>query len=77
MTEYVLKAYEEDIRIRLRDKELLGVPDRMEGYKVRAHEIKPGVIYKDENVTVKAFLVNHVTSRRPSATASKLRTARS
>ncbi len=59
MTEYVLKAYEEDIKIRRRDKELLGVPDQMEGYKVHAHEIKPGVIYKDENVTVKAFLVNH------------------
>jgi ribonuclease BN (tRNA processing enzyme) len=59
MTEYVLKAYREDIRIRLRDKEILGVRDQMEGYKVHAHEIKPGVVYKDENVTVKAFLVNH------------------
>lgn len=59
MTEYILKAYEEDIRIRRRDKEILGVPDQMDGYKVNAHEIKPGVIYKDENVTVKAFLVNH------------------
>ena len=59
MTEHILKAYREDIRIRLKDKELLGVPDQMEGYKVHAHEIKPGVVYKDENVTVKAFLVNH------------------
>lgn len=59
MTEHILKAYEEDIRIRRRDKEILGVPDQMDGYKVNAHEIKPGVIYKDENVTVKAFLVNH------------------
>ncbi len=57
MTEYILKAYREDIRIRLKDKE--GVPGAAEGYKVRAHEIKPGVVYKDENVTVKAFLVNH------------------
>ena len=59
MTEYILKAYQEDIRIRTKDKELLGVPEQMEGYKVNAHEIKPGVVYKDENVTVKAFLVNH------------------
>jgi len=59
MTEYILKAYREDIRIRLKDKELLGLPDYAEGYKVHAHEIKPGVIYRDENVTVKAFLVNH------------------
>jgi ribonuclease BN (tRNA processing enzyme) len=59
MTEHILKAYREDIRIRLKDKELLGVPDQAEGYKVRAHEIRPGVVYRDENVTVKAFLVNH------------------
>jgi ribonuclease BN (tRNA processing enzyme) len=59
MTEYILKAYREDIRIRLKDKELLGVPGSAEGYKVRAQEIKPGVVYKDVNVTVKAFLVNH------------------
>jgi ribonuclease BN (tRNA processing enzyme) len=59
MTEYILKAYREDIRIRLKDKELLGVSDQREGYKVHAHEIMPGVIYKDERVTVKAFLVNH------------------
>jgi ribonuclease BN (tRNA processing enzyme) len=59
MSEHILKAYREDIRIRLRDKEVLGVPDRAEGIKVRAHEIRPGVVYKDENVTVKAFLVNH------------------
>jgi ribonuclease BN (tRNA processing enzyme) len=59
MTDYLLKAYREDIRVRLKDKELLGVPDQGEGYKVHAHEIKPGVVYEDENVTVKAFLVNH------------------
>jgi ribonuclease Z len=59
MTEFILKAYEADIRIRLRDKAHLGALDQMEGHKVNTHEIKPGVIYKDENVTVKAFLVNH------------------
>ena len=57
MTEYILKAYREDIRIRLKDKE--GAPGAAEGYKVQAHEIRPGVVYKDENVTVRAFRVNH------------------
>ncbi len=59
MTENILEAYQEDIRIRRRDKRVLGVPDQAEGYKVRAHEIGPGIVYEDENVTVKAFLVNH------------------
>lgn len=59
MTEHILDAYREDIRIRRRDKQVLGVPDQAEGYKVRAHEISPGIVYEDENVTVKAFLVNH------------------
>jgi ribonuclease BN (tRNA processing enzyme) len=59
MTENILRAYREDIKIRLKDKEFLRMPGYAEGIKVRAHEIKPGVIYKDENVTVKAFLVNH------------------
>jgi len=36
-----------------------GEPSNKTGYKVITHEIKPGVVYKDQNVTVKAFLVNH------------------
>jgi ribonuclease BN (tRNA processing enzyme) len=59
MTEHILRAYREDIRIRRRDKALLGVPDQARGYEVRAHEIEPGVVYKDANVTVKAFRVRH------------------
>src|SRR5512134_3580129 len=59
MTEHILEAYRDDIRIRRRDKEVLGVPDQAEGYNVRAHEITAGIVYEDENVTVKAFLVNH------------------
>ena len=55
MTGHILKAYREDIDIRLRG----GEPSNKTGYKVIAHEIKPGVVYKDGNVTVKAFLVNH------------------
>jgi len=59
MTDHILEAYREDIAIRRRDKHVLGVPEQAEGYKVRAHEIRPGTVYKDRNVTVKAFLVNH------------------
>lgn len=55
MTEHILKAYAEDIDIRVHGLEG-GDP---EAYKVNVHEIAPGVIYKDQNVTVKAFLVKH------------------
>jgi len=55
MTDHLLEAYREDIDIRLNG----GEPSNKTGYKVVAHEIKPGVVYKDANVTVKAFLVEH------------------
>lgn len=55
MTKHILEAYREDIDIRLRG----GEPSNKTGYKVVAHEIKPGVIYRDANVTVKAFRVDH------------------
>jgi ribonuclease BN (tRNA processing enzyme) len=55
MTEHLLEAYREDIDIRLGG----GEPSNKTGYKVIAHEIKPGVVFKDANVTVKAFLVDH------------------
>jgi ribonuclease BN (tRNA processing enzyme) len=55
MSQHLLEAYREDIDIRLNG----GEPSNRTGYKVIAHEIKPGVVYKDANVTVKAFLVEH------------------
>lgn len=55
MTRDLLHAYREDIDMRLNG----GEPSNRTGYRVNAHEIKPGVIYKDANVTVKAFAVNH------------------
>ena len=55
MTRHLLEAYREDIDIRLNG----GEPSNKTGYKVNAHEIEPGVIYKDANVTVKAFGVTH------------------
>src|SRR5438067_207670 len=55
MTDHILAAYSEDIDIRINRLE----HGNSTGYKVNTHEIKPGVVYKDENVTVKAFLVHH------------------
>ncbi|MGH9836237.1 MAG: MBL fold metallo-hydrolase [Blastocatellia bacterium] len=55
MTDHILKAYAEDINIRLRGLE----PAKPRGYEVRVNEIKPGAVYRDENVTVKAFPVKH------------------
>lgn len=55
MTDHILAAYREDIEIRLNG----GEPSNKTGYKAIAHEIKPGVIYKDSNVTVTSFQVDH------------------
>lgn len=57
MTGHLLKAYSQDIDIRVNG----GEPSNHTGYRVIAHEIKAGVIYKDENVIVKAFPVKHGT----------------
>ncbi len=57
MTEHILAAYRVDIETRTNpDGNQRGFP---EGYKVNAHEIGPGVVYKDANVTVTAFATNH------------------
>ncbi len=55
MTEHLLAAYEEDIRIRVDGLE----PANSEGYKVDVHEIEPGLVFEDERVRVTAFLVDH------------------
>jgi ribonuclease BN (tRNA processing enzyme) len=57
MTEHLLEAYRVDIETR-------GNPNGQQhefpdGYKVNAHEITSGVIYKDANVTVTAFPTKH------------------
>lgn len=57
MTEHILEAYRVDIETRTNpDGNQRGFP---EGHKVNAHEISPGVIYKDANVTVTAFPTKH------------------
>lgn len=59
MTRHILEAYAEDIRIRRQDKKTLGRPNEVDGYRVNPHEIAPGIVYRDSNVKVTAFLVRH------------------
>lgn len=59
MTEHVLEAYSADFDTRTKDRALFTVGAFSEGHAVNAHEIKPGVVYKDANVTVTAFATKH------------------
>ena len=57
MTRHLIEAYRVDIDTRTNaDGNQRTFPD---GYKVNAHEITAGVVYKDENVTVTAFATKH------------------
>jgi ribonuclease BN (tRNA processing enzyme) len=60
MTNHILEAWREDNDIRINGLEHANNT----GNKVSVHEIKPGIIYKDQNVTVKAFLVKHGSWRQ-------------
>jgi ribonuclease BN (tRNA processing enzyme) len=57
MTEHILEAYREDIHYRLFGLE----PANDRGWRVNAHEIEEGVVYRDANVMVEAFRVCHGT----------------
>jgi ribonuclease BN (tRNA processing enzyme) len=59
MTEHIMAAYQADFETRMKDRELYTVGAFREGHAVNAHEIKPGVVYKDANVTVTAFATKH------------------
>ena len=57
MTDHILEAYRVDIETRTNpDGNQRTFP---EGHGVNAHEIGPGVVYKDANVTVTAFATKH------------------
>jgi ribonuclease BN (tRNA processing enzyme) len=57
MTEHLLEAYRIDIETRTNpDGNQRAFP---EGHGVNAHEISPGIVYKDANVTVTAFPTKH------------------
>ena len=56
MTEHILQAYRIDIETRTSPDGPMRDAGRFpDGWKVNAHDIKSGVIYKDEKVTVTAF----------------------
>lgn len=55
MTSNIEKAWAEDIWVRRHGLEQANGT----GYKVNVHEIGPGVVYRDANVTVTAFPVKH------------------
>jgi ribonuclease BN (tRNA processing enzyme) len=71
MTAHIEKAWSEDVQIRRRGLEQANAT----GYKVNVHEITPGVVYRDANVTVTAFPVKHGIWR-PTAIPSRLATGR-
>ena len=57
MTEHIMAAYSVDIETRTNlDGNQREFP---EGHNVNAHEIGPGIIYRDSNVTVTAFATKH------------------
>ena len=53
MTRHLIAAYRQDIENRTKGME--HAPPLV----VRAHDVKPGVVYKDDRVTVRAFAVAH------------------
>lgn len=49
------QAYSEDVAIRLHG----GEPSNKTGWAATAHDVQPGVVYRDSNVTVTAIAVSH------------------
>jgi ribonuclease Z len=57
MTTHLIEAYRVDIETRTNpDGNQRTFP---QGHQVNAHEIRPGVVYRDSNVTVTAFATKH------------------
>jgi len=55
MTDYILAAYQDDIKYRLQGME----PINDQGWCVEVHEFEEGLIYKDDNIGVESFRVKH------------------
>jgi ribonuclease BN (tRNA processing enzyme) len=55
LVDLIADAYADDIHIRLTG----GEPSNKTGYRAVAHDVAPGVVYRDSNVTVSAFKVQH------------------
>jgi len=58
MTDHILEAWQADIEERV-STETWQSPNYRDTYKVNVHEVSPGVVYKDANVTVTAFPTKH------------------
>jgi ribonuclease BN (tRNA processing enzyme) len=55
MVDLLAQAYSEDVELRLHG----GEPSNTTGYRSIARDVAPGVVYRDSNVTVTAFEVQH------------------
>jgi ribonuclease Z len=55
MARHIQAAYVKDVAVRVKGLE----QGNAKAYRINAHEIHPGVVYKDANVTVRAFAVAH------------------
>ena len=55
MTAHVLAAWKEDLAIRLHGMQ----PVSGRGFRVEAHDVKPGEVYRDAGVRIVAFAVEH------------------
>ena len=55
MMSYLQKAFAEDVRIRHNPKR----QRRVEGTKIKAQDVAPGVVYSENGVKITAFLVDH------------------
>jgi len=55
MTRHILQAYAEDMQVRLHGLE----PAVPQAYVVTAHDVQPGLVYRDDAVRVTAFAVKH------------------
>ncbi|NIT36122.1 MAG: MBL fold metallo-hydrolase [candidate division Zixibacteria bacterium] len=55
MTERLLAAYGADVKERVAGLE----PANETGWRVAAHDVDPGVVYRDDDVAVEAFAVDH------------------
>jgi ribonuclease BN (tRNA processing enzyme) len=57
MTDHIMAAWKKDMDVRIDGLE----HGDANAYKVNVREIKPGVVHRDANITVKALLVKHAT----------------
>ncbi len=55
MARHIQAAYVKDVAVRVKGLE----NGNAKAYGINAHEIHPGIVYKDANVTVRAFAVAH------------------